>query len=155
MSPDHVGSLAQEAAKLIASVQAWTREVGADSAPWGPDDRRSDDAESAEAYYPVSDESRPAAATDAAEPDGWHDAVQHTPLECRVCPVCNFGRFARTLTPDIRGHLASAGLSLALAVKGLLEGIDEQGARAKAAEDDDPTKPAGSAPSAHIDLTED
>lgn len=155
MPPDHVGSLAEEAAKLIASVQAWTREVGADPALWASDDGRSHDAEGTEGQHPVGDESRPAAATDATEQDRWHDTEQHTPLECRVCPVCNVGRFARTMTPEIRGHLASAGMSLALAVKGLLEGMDEQGPGANTAADDGPSKPAGSAPSAHIDLTED
>jgi len=89
MSADPVGSLAEEAAKLIAAVQGWTHEMR---------DRDSDD-----------------------------HAHDHDPdelsLECRYCPVCNVARLAKAATPEVRDHLASAGLSLALAFKELMDNV--------------------------------
>jgi hypothetical protein len=91
-----VGTLAEEAAKLFSVLQGWANEHR------GPDG--SDD----EAY--VDD----------------HEAGQHLSAECRYCPLCNLARFARAASPEVREHLTSAALSMTLAVKGLLEGVERQ-----------------------------
>jgi hypothetical protein len=55
-----------------------------------------------------------------------HEAGQHISAECRYCPLCNLARFARAASPEVREHLTSAALSMTLAVKGLLEGVERQ-----------------------------
>lgn len=105
MSSEQIGSLSVEAAKLIASLQIWTRGVG-----WQA--TKQDD-------------------WSAHDHEGPHDVEQHMPLECRICPLCTVGRLVRTLTPEIQTHIASAGMSFAMAIKGLLEGIgDDEGTTA-------------------------
>jgi hypothetical protein len=78
MSPEPVGSLAEEAAKLVSALSSMQ--------------------------------------------NGAHDE-SHDPLaaECRYCPLCAAVRAARSMTPEVREHLASAATSLVLALKGLLE----------------------------------
>jgi hypothetical protein len=56
------------------------------------------------------------------------------------CPLCRLVRLARATSPDVRAHLSQAALSLALAVKGML--------------DDPTTAPRGETPLEKIDLTE-
>ena len=94
MSTDPVGSLAEEAAKLIAALQGWTQDI-----------RGRDDAEPGDDH------------------EGDHLGHDHDELaaECRYCPLCNVARFAKAATPEVRDHLASAGLSLALAFKELMD----------------------------------
>jgi hypothetical protein len=84
MSPDPVGSLAEEAAKLVSALS----------------------------YI------------QATHTDGHDDADNpHDPLapECRYCPLCALARTARSMTPEVREHLASAASSLLLALRGFLE----------------------------------
>jgi hypothetical protein len=99
MSAEPVGSLAEEAAKLIAVLQGW-------------------------------------------KPEAEHDAGDHDPLspECRFCPLCTAARVAKAATPEVREHLASAALSLAMAFKSLV---------------DTPPRPAAGTPFEKIDLAED
>jgi hypothetical protein len=82
-----VGTLAEEAAKLLAAVHVW---AGDSTAASGDVDQ------------------------DAA--DAGHD-----PAECHWCPLCRLVRMARSTSPEVREHLSQAAVSLALAVKGLLE----------------------------------
>ncbi len=44
--------------------------------------------------------------------------------ECRWCPLCQSVRLAKAATPEVRDHLSNAALSLALAFKGLMEGVE-------------------------------
>ena len=83
-----VGTLAEEAAKLLAAVHAWA----GDSA---------------------------SVASDQEAQDPGHAA--HEPAECQWCPLCRLVRLARNTSPDVRDHLSQAAISLALAVKGLLD----------------------------------
>jgi hypothetical protein len=72
---------------------------------------------------------------------------QHDPLapECRYCPLCAVARAARSMTPDVREHLASAAASLLFAARDFL---DELAARADGERDAQP-------PVEKIDLAED
>lgn len=95
MSAEPAGSIAEEAAKLIAALQAWAQEQMPrpdGDAGIGPD---------------LAD----------------HDLNGHDPLspECRYCPLCALARMAKATTPEVRDHLSSAALSLAMAFKGLLD----------------------------------
>jgi hypothetical protein len=88
MSAEPVGSLAEEAAKLIAALQGWKQE---------PED-----------------------SADGPVRDGGDEHDPHS-AECRFCPLCTAARLAKAATPEVRDHLSSAALSLAMAVKGLLD----------------------------------
>lgn len=100
MSTDPVGSLAEEAAKLLAALQGWTQEFR------GHDDADSEPGADAGTHH-----------------HGADSHAEHTTLsgECRYCPLCNLARFARAASPEVRDHLASAGLSLAMAFKELMD----------------------------------
>lgn len=104
MSTEHVGTLAEEAAKLVAALQGWGSDQG--------DAAEDDDT---------------AAASQDEGTDAFHDHASHDPAspECRWCPLCQLVRVAKATSPEVRDHLASAAVSLALAFKGLLEGVDE------------------------------
>ena len=93
MNPEPVGSLAEEAAKLVSALSSLQPGGHADGGD--PDD------------------------ADGSSED--HEA--HDPLapECRYCPLCALARAARSLTPEVREHLASAAGSLLLAARGLLD----------------------------------
>jgi hypothetical protein len=95
VSPDPVGSLAEEAARLISALSSLS--CTSSGASGSPESSTSDDP------------------SDAADP--------HDPLapECRYCPVCALARTARSMTPEVREHLASAAASLLLAGRDFLE----------------------------------
>jgi hypothetical protein len=128
MSPEPIGSFAEEAAKLVSALSSLQQggQHGPDSS--ADDTRGSDD---------------PAG---SGASGGTHDA--HDPLspECRYCPLCALARAARSMTPEVRDHLASAASSLLLAARGLL---DEALAAADRRTDTD------DAPVEKIDLAED
>ena len=81
------GSLAEEAVKLADAAHLWLR---ARSATGG--------------------------AGSGADP--WAAATDHvgTPAECRTCPICRARRLARSLDPEVLGHLSDAVGSLGRAV---------------------------------------
>lgn len=107
MSPEPVGSLAEEAAKLIAVVQGWAAD--ADSEPNRDDRAAADDA---------------AHADESAHADHTAHGDHGSAAECRWCPLCQLARAAKATTPEVREHLTSAAMSLALAFKGLMDGIE-------------------------------
>jgi hypothetical protein len=93
-----VGTLAEEAAKLLAAVQGWVGESA------GRFDEPADDSE--------------AGPSDA---HSQHSGQPGLSGECRWCPICQLVRAARATSPEVREHLSQAAVSLALAVRGLLE----------------------------------
>lgn len=103
-----VGTLAEEAAKLLAAVHVWAGDSGS-------------------------------AAGEAPEETATATGDTH-PAECQWCPVCRLVRMAKTASPDVREHLSQAAVSLALAVKGML--------------DDPVTTPRRETPLEKIDVTE-
>jgi hypothetical protein len=90
--PPH-GSLADEAAKLADVAQAWLRARAA-SGPSGGAGRAD---------------------------DPWAAATDHddTAPECRTCPICRARRFARSVDPEVLGHLSDAVASLGAAMAAL------------------------------------
>ena len=93
MTPEPVGSLAEEAAKLVSVLSSM--QPGAHAGADDPED---------------SDDS-----------DDSHDSHDPLAAECRYCPLCALARAARSMTPEVREHLASAAGSLLLAARSLLD----------------------------------
>jgi len=87
--PPH-GSLADEAVKLADAAQLWLRARSATGASGGA----------------------------GSSGDPWAAATDHvgTPDECRTCPICRAKSFARSLDPEVLGHLSDAVGSLGRAV---------------------------------------
>jgi hypothetical protein len=98
MSDEHLGSVGEEAAKLLNALNAWAKESGAG---------------------PVH------AATSATESllDGLKNADEHLATgapECTWCPVCQAISLVRNTDPEVKAHLATAASSLLQAAAGLL-----------------------------------
>ncbi|MGH3448163.1 MAG: hypothetical protein ACRDQA_17460 [Nocardioidaceae bacterium] len=87
-----VGSVADEAAKLMAAVQA---RVGGDGGGGGGGGAQRD-------------------------ADGHASHGEGSP-ECRYCPLCQLMRYARSTSPEVTEHLANAAVSMALAFKALVD----------------------------------
>jgi len=97
--PDEpVGSVGEEAAKLLHALQDWAKDGGADAAATAA-----------------------SAATGAAS--AWEQVNAHLATggdDCRYCPVCQVISAVRQTSPEVRTHLAHAAASLAQAAAGLL-----------------------------------
>lgn len=97
-SDEPVGSVGEEAAKLLHALQDWAKDGGADAAAAAAD-----------------------AATGAAS--AWEQVNAHLATggdDCRYCPVCQVISAVRQTSPEVRAHLARAAASLAQAAAGLL-----------------------------------
>ena len=97
--PDEsVGSVAEEAAKLLQALQDWAKESGSEYA---------------------------GAAASAAEgaASAVHRIDEHIATgsaECTYCPVCRVISAVRETSPEVRQHLTTAATSLLHAAAGLL-----------------------------------
>ena len=96
--PHDVGSLGEEAAKLLGALSGWTRD------------------QAAEAGDGLSGLAAQAAAS-AHDLDG-HIATGAP--ECTVCPLCRAISAVRQVSPEVTAHLSAAAASLAQAVAALL-----------------------------------
>lgn len=128
MSAESVGTLAEEAAKLIAVVQGWASEHT------GPER-----ATAANKPEPGANEpGHPVGATDGTQNQHGERAADHADhgpmVECRWCPLCQSMRVAKAATPEVRDHLANAAMSLALAFKGLVDSVDDASPRSSPVE---------------------
>lgn len=90
-----VGTVAEEAAKLLGALSGWAREQG-DGLQEGLSQGMS------------------------AIADELHEHVATGTPECAWCPVCRTVAALRQASPEVRAHLSSAASSLALAVSGML-----------------------------------
>jgi hypothetical protein len=95
---ESVGSVAEEAAKLLHALQDWAKESGSEYA---------------------------GAAASAAEgaASAVHRIDEHIATgsaECTYCPVCRVISTVRETSPEVRQHLTSAATSLLHAAAGLL-----------------------------------
>ena len=98
MSDEPVGSVGEEAAKLLNALNDWAKESGAHHAH---------------------------GAASAAEGllGGLRNVDEHVATgspECRYCPVCQVIHVVRQTSPEVRTHLAVAASSLMHAAAGLL-----------------------------------
>jgi hypothetical protein len=89
--PPPVGSVAEEAAKLLGALSGWAREHG---------DGATSMADS------LTEE--------------LHEHVATGAPECAWCPVCRTIAAVRNTSPEVREHLVSAASSLMLAVSGMM-----------------------------------
>jgi hypothetical protein len=93
-----VGSVGEEAAKLLAALQDWARESGSDYAGAG-------------------------AAAAAGAASVLKDVNEHIATggaDCRYCPICRAIAAVRATSPEVKAHLASAASSLMLAAAGAM-----------------------------------
>jgi hypothetical protein len=89
--PEPVGSVAEEAAKLLGALSGWAREHGDGAAGM---------AESLTGEL--------------------HDHLATGAPECAWCPVCRTVAAIRQTSPEVRAHLTSAASSLLMAVSGMM-----------------------------------
>jgi hypothetical protein len=89
--PEPVGSVAEEAAKLLGALSGWAREHG--------------EGASAMADSLVGE---------------LHDHIATGAPECSWCPMCRTVAAIRQTSPEVRAHLTSAASSLMLAVSGMM-----------------------------------
>jgi hypothetical protein len=93
-----VGSVGEEAAKLLGALSEWAREQGTDYA-----------------------DTAAGAANSFAQT--VHDVNEHIATgsaDCRYCPVCQVIHVVRQTSPEVRAHLSVAASSLMQAAAGLL-----------------------------------
>jgi hypothetical protein len=93
-----VGSVGEEAAKLLGALSDWAREQRADSAG-------------------------SAAGAANAFAQAVRDVNEHVATgseDCRYCPVCQVIHVVRQTSPEVRAHLSVAASSLMHAAAGLL-----------------------------------
>ncbi len=96
--PEPVGSVGEEAAKLLGALSEWARDQGTD--------------------YAGS-----AAGVAGAFAHKVHDVSEHIGTggeDCRYCPVCQVIHVVRQTNPEVRNHLSVAASSLMQAAAGLL-----------------------------------
>lgn len=86
-----VGSLSEEATKLLGALDGWAREQGGGLGEYAS-----------------------AAAHDL------NDHLATGSAECTVCPVCRTVHAVRQLSPEVKAHLAAAAASLVQAAAGIL-----------------------------------
>ena len=93
-----VGTLAEEAAKLMHALQDWARESGGDYAEAGA----------------------AAAGTVGSAAHRLNEHIATDAAECTYCPLCRVISAVRETSPEVRQHLSVAATSLVNAAAGLL-----------------------------------
>lgn len=103
--PHEVGSVGEEAAKLLGALQDWAKESGADQEGAG------------------------ASAADGigARLREVNDHLATGGQDCTYCPVCQVIHKVRETSPEVRAHLAVAASSLLHAAAGLLDAAAPSG----------------------------
>ncbi len=96
--PHEVGSLGEEAAKLLGALSGWAREHAGDA----------------------GEQLSGLAAHAAASAHDLNDHLATGSAECTVCPLCRTAHAVRQLNPEVTTHLASAVSSLAQAAAALM-----------------------------------
>jgi len=100
--PDEVGSVAEEAAKLLGVLSGWARDHGS----------------SAGQSFSEAALGAMHGATDAAHNVNDHFATGSA--ECLYCPVCRVVHYVRSTSPEVKTHLAIAASSLMQAASALM-----------------------------------
>ena len=95
---DEVGSLGEEAAKLLGALSGWAREHGVEA----------------------GDGLSGLASQAAASAHELNDHLATGAAECTVCPLCRTVSAVRQASPEVTAHLSAAATSLAHAAAALL-----------------------------------
>lgn len=103
--PHEVGSLGEEAAKLLGALSGWAREHAGDA----------------------GEQLSGLAAHAAASAHDLNDHLATGSAECTVCPLCRTVHAARQLGPEVTGHLSAAMASLVQAAAALLATVEQHG----------------------------
>ena len=107
-----VGSVGEEAVKLLQALQDWAADSAADSA---------------------ADHAGAASSAAAGAATTWRWVNEHVATggaDCRYCPLCQVISMVRGTPPEVRDHLASAATSLMHAAAGMLATtVPDAGAR--------------------------
>ena len=93
-----VGSLAEEAARLMHALKDWAEDRGGE--------------------YAGATAAAAAGAADAAHQ--WREHVADGGTECTLCPVCRVIAAVRGTSPEVRQHLSAAASSLMQAAAGMM-----------------------------------
>ena len=93
-----VGSVGDEAAKLLGALSDWARDQGSE----------------------YSDTAAGAAGSFAHAVQGVKEHIATGSEDCRYCPVCQAIHVVRQTSPEVRAHLSLAASSLMHAMAGLL-----------------------------------
>lgn len=113
--PENIGSVADEAAKLLGALSGWARDHGPD----------------------VGDGLADLAAGTAAAAHDVNEHIATGSADCVYCPVCRTIDVARSVSPEVRTHLASAAASLMQAAAGVLAAVAADDSRRAAAQGED------------------
>ena len=143
--PEEVGTLAEEAVRLVGALSGWARDH-VDLGP-GLGDLAAEAAESLHRVHDHGAGPHPAAA----------GVAEGAP--CTWCPACRAVRAVRSMSPEVRAHLASAATSLVhAAAEALSTPVPDDDRRERPAGTDPGTDPGtgedgdpGAAPSAGED----
>lgn len=95
---DEIGSLAEEAAKLFGAFQGWAREHAGD----------------------LGEGVSGLAGHAAAAASDVNEHLATGAAECTYCPICRTVHVVRSLSPEVRDHLAVAATSLGQAIAALM-----------------------------------
>lgn len=96
--PEGVGSVGEEAAKLLGALSEWAREQGSD----------------------VGQGLGGLASHAAASLQDVNEHIATGSAECTYCPVCRTVHAVRQTSPEVRAHLTEAASSLLSAAAGFL-----------------------------------
>lgn len=96
--PDEVGSVAQEATKLLGAVADWARDHGSDLGA---------------GVAALADQA-------AASAHDISDHIATDDPECRYCPVCRTVHAVRAASPEVRAQLTTAASSFLQAAAGMI-----------------------------------
>jgi len=97
-SDEEVGSVADEAVKLIGALSEWAREHGSD----------------------LGQGLSGLASQAAASAQEVNEHIATGSAECTYCPICRTVHVVRLASPEVRSHLAVAAASLMQAAAGIL-----------------------------------
>ena len=107
---DDLGTVAEEAAKLLGALAGWAGDQGTD---WGRGVAGAAGAAAGSAAELASH-------LQEGLRDGLAENLATGAPECRWCPVCRTVHAVRELSPEVRAHLTSAASSLIAAAAGIL-----------------------------------
>ncbi len=104
--PEDLGTVAEEAAKLLGALGDWARDQGTD---W------------AQGAAGLADHAATTArqVRDHLDPQSW-EGIATGSEECRYCPVCRTIHAVRLMSPEVKAHLTTAATSLLQAAAGVM-----------------------------------